>query len=103
LKTLFTILARFLATISHSQNINYGFKFGVNISSFSGTLGEESRSRTGFHIGGFYEEKTSDNFAISPEILFSQQGVRFDGDSRDEGFTDLRLNYVSLSVNAKFF
>ncbi len=103
MKALFTISALLLATILYAQNINYGFKFGVNISNISGNLGEESRSRPSIHIGGFYEDKTSDNFAISAELLYSQQGIKFEGATSAEGFNELILNYVSLAVNGKFF
>ena len=103
MKKLIIISSLVLTTISHSQNINYGFKFGVNNSNISGAIGEESRSRTSFHVGLFYEDKTSDKFAVSPEIQYSQQGIRFDDFTNADGVEELNLNYISLSTNAKVF
>ena len=72
---LFTIIL--YITISNAQNINFGIKSGLNISNLRGVSEEEilnSKSKFGFHIGGFMEFKISKDLKFHPELLFSYQG-----------------------------
>ena len=75
-----------------AQEFSYGFKAGLNFSTFSGDLEsdetgevEEFANTTGFHVGAIFNLKFDDVFGLRGELLYSQKGARhrFDGDSYD--------------------
>jgi hypothetical protein len=87
--TLIALLT--FTTIAFSQDIKFGAKGGLNLSSLSGdypdygpsvTGADESslknKSVFGFHIGGFLEYSINEKLSIQPEILLSQQGSQLD-------------------------
>lgn len=93
--------------VSSAQEVNFGVKGGLNVSTLTGDV-EEVDAKIGFHVGGFAEIKLSDKFAFQPELLFSTQGAKSeysesDGtDSYSEKFT-LNLNYLNVPLMAKYF
>lgn len=96
-----TILIVLLVGINYSiavaQNVNFGIKGGLNLSSLTGDVSDLD-SRTSFHFGAIAEIEISETFSIQPEVLFSSQGAK---DSQfDE---ELRLNYLNLPIMAKYF
>lgn len=66
----------------NAQNIRFGVKGGLNLSSLNGDNSLDYWSgfkyKTGFHIGGIVEFKLSDKISIQPELLFSSQGYKSD-------------------------
>lgn len=70
---------------TNAQDIGYGFKAGLNFSSFQGDSEvdadgnelETFTNNTGFQIGGIINIKFTDRFGLRPEILFSQKGGRY--------------------------
>jgi opacity protein-like surface antigen len=80
-----------------SQTI-FGFKAGMNLSKEkSKALGTsfESDSKVGLTFGGFAEVNLSENFAIQPEINFSQMGGKV-------GNASSTLNYIYFPALVKF-
>ena len=63
---LVLIIAMFGITNSiNAQNVDIGFKAGLNISNFTG--GDTDRNSVfDFHIGGLAEIKISEKFSIQP-------------------------------------
>ena len=106
-KTIFLLVSLF-TIVSNAQDINYGAKLGLNISSFSGDV-SDSKALIGFHLGGFAEIKINDKFSVQPELLFSTQGEKFEysesdvdfGSYSEEGKT--KLNYLNVPVLAKYY
>jgi hypothetical protein len=53
-----------------------------------------------FYVGAFMEYRIGSLFAISPELLYSRQGVQ----GKEDGTTArVRLNYINLPVLAKLY
>ena len=76
IKLLVTLLL--VTAISNAQNIRYGFKAGLNLSSLSAksgaTISSSTSSKTSFVLGGFAEFKINNKFSIQPEILYANDG-----------------------------
>ena len=80
-----------------AQDISFGVKAGLNVSSLGGAaLGG---SKPGFHAGMAAEIGLSDAFIVQPEALVSLQG-------RGDGFTGLSNNinlfYLTIPVALKY-
>jgi len=98
--------------IAFSQKIKYGAKVGLNISSLRGnypTEIDETKSKIGFHIGGFAEYSINDKFSLQPELLISTQGGSsenieyYGGGSYYESFTQTpKLTYLNLPLMLKY-
>lgn len=96
-----------LSAISYAQDVKYGAKLGINISSVSGDV-ENSKSLIGAQIGGFAEISISDKFAIQPELVFSMQGAKTNYSETDVDYSysdesKTKLNYLNLPILAKYY
>jgi len=94
------VFALFFFQNSLAQEQNIGFKLGINRSNLNGDLGEDASGKTGFH-GGLFFESRKNNFALSLELLYSNQGLKFGDNSDNDG--SLTLEYINLPVIAKYF
>ena len=72
------------ATIS-AQILSYGFKTGLNLSTYNGAevASESFDHRLGFHLGIIVKYRITDIFGFAGEVLYSQKGMEynFDGSS----------------------
>lgn len=110
-RIIFCLIAVITFGFVNAQDLKYGVKGGLNVSSFSGDNdGMDLKSRVGFNIGGFVEVKLSEKFAIQPEVLYSQQGTKFKLSgilfSNDEPFkaeTKFNLSYINVPVMFKYY
>ncbi|MFL0354499.1 porin family protein [Xanthomarina sp. GH4-25] len=100
----------------NAQNVSFGVKAGMNISTVAGDFGNyydywdgdqtrDSKSKVGFHVGGLAEIMISEKFAVQPELLFSSQGYKTSFYDIDDNKKDnnVNLSYITLPVMAKFF
>lgn len=86
-----------------------GLRFGANLPDVSFTDEDgnsidefDSKNNTGFVFGAVLELGVSENFAIQPELLFSQHGFKFEDTFFDEKISvKTRFNYLQLPVLAK--
>jgi hypothetical protein len=71
-----------------------GIKAGPNFASINreSTVGENYKSRTGFHAGAFALIKLT-KIGIQPELIFSQQGSKVEFNNQD-----LESNYSYLNI-----
>ena len=62
----------------NAQELSYGFRVGLNVSSLSGDTepGESYSTNTGFHVGGGVRFEITDLFGIRTEIVFTQKGTK---------------------------
>lgn len=88
-----------LLTLSSCVCHNLGLKTGVNVATLNGDDTDDLDSRTGMFFGGFAELCITDEIAIQPEILYSQQGTKFSSEGYDVKF---KLDYLNVPVMAKF-
>ena len=86
----------FNLTFVKAQNVNIGFKGGINVSNFN-TSGYEKIP--GFHIGLFTELLIKDRYSLQPELLYSTQGSSKMTMGK-EAVTN--LNYVDLPIMIKY-
>ncbi|HET8837593.1 MAG TPA: porin family protein [Flavobacteriaceae bacterium] len=87
-------LAFFIGICANAQSIDLGLKLGANFSNITDASNFESK--TGFVAGAFLGIKLNDNFAIQPELLYSQQGAKLD-------VGDFNLNYVNVPIIIKYY
>jgi hypothetical protein len=112
---LMAAVAVFGFTNLNAQNVSFGAKVGMNISTIGGDFGnyydyyegdasDNVKSRVGFHVGGLAEIMINDKFGIQPELLYSSQGYKTDynyGSESEE--SNVNLSYINMPVMAKFF
>lgn len=121
----FVLFSLFYSSLN-AQEITYGFKAGLNFSTFQaesetyadGSAPEIYSYNPGFLVGIIFKNKVTDIFGLQAEILYSQKGTkyRFDGPSyqpllattgevlQTTGNKDLSLNitnsYLDIPVSA---
>lgn len=93
-RTSLIILAFIIGICANAQSVDLGIKLGANFSNITDASNFESK--TGFVAGAFLGIKLNDNFAIQPELLYSQQGAKLDAG-------DFNLNYVNVPVIIKYY
>ena len=73
------LLSLISATVQGQGRLSYGFKAGLNSSTFSGPLEEEeSYGRgTGFHIGIIFKYPLTDLFGFKGEFVYNQRGGEY--------------------------
>ena len=92
-KFFLTAAAVFAISFANAQDVKFGAKAGLNLSSLANAEG--AKTQVGFHLGGYATISVSDKFAVQPELLYSAQGAKFEGGS-------LNLSYINIPVMAKF-
>jgi len=95
-KILLTAVAVFAFSFANAQDVKYGVKGGLNMSSNSA---EGATSITSFHLGGFAQFAINDKFAVQPELLYSAQGAKYTFFGLS---TTANLNYINIPVMAKY-
>lgn len=101
-------------TVTFAQQIKYGAKAGINVSSLKGDYPDEideNKSIIGFHIGGFLEYSINEKFSIQPELLFSTQGgsseiketYEYNNGTYYESFTQTpKISYLNIPLMFKY-
>lgn len=109
-KVILSAIAVMAFGIASAQDVKYGFKGGLNVSTFTGDKeGANLKSTIGFNVGGFVEIKLSEKFALQPELLYSTQGTKLTniGDYLDGDFytgdINFNLAYINVPVMAKYY
>jgi hypothetical protein len=90
---LFVMAGSFAAA---SAQISYGVKGGLNVANIGGEDIEDNKAKLGFHLGGFVNVPVAEKISIQPELVYSLQGVKFDGDAR------YNLSYLNIPVIARY-
>ncbi|MFT5238716.1 MAG: hypothetical protein ACI840_001495 [Ulvibacter sp.] len=90
-KTTLLVAAFFISASGFSQEIDFGVKAGVTLS-----------SSVGFQAGGFAGMKLGEKTGLQADILYSKQGsaIAFTDGSADEKFD---LTYVNLPIVFKYY
>lgn len=109
MKNLFLIftIVLFGFTNINAQNIKYGSKIGINLSTFTGDETDGLSTRTSLHAGAIAEIKISDDFSFQPELLYSSQGTKSDYSETLNGITihysQIKLEYINIPLLAKYY
>jgi opacity protein-like surface antigen len=103
---LSTALLFAIGFTAKAQEIKYGVKAGVNFATLTGDVPDDVKTRTGFHTGVVAEFKLTEQFSIQPELLYSQQGTKYDFKDIDTGInieSTWKMDYLTLPVAAKYY
>jgi hypothetical protein len=88
-----------LAAQAHIRS-GFGLKAGASVSNFRG--GDSDFSANWGPMGGIYGRiGISDFFTLQPELLYSMQGARFNGQQQNQ-IVD-RLSYINLPILGQFW
>lgn len=100
MKNVILSLLLIVSAYSYSQ-ITFGAKAGLNITNLKDIHGD-SGSRYGFHAGGFATIPLgqNDQFYVQPELLYSQQGEKNEGENINEVY---QLDYINVPVLFKSY
>lgn len=104
-KTILVVALLTTFAVSNAQEITFGVKAGLNLSSASVDRGYDTdiSSLVGVHVGGFANFKLDEKFAVQPELLFSTQG--FKEYLNDGGYIyddKIKLTYINLPINFQY-
>jgi len=108
-RIILTVSAFFTLCLANAQEIKYGVKAGLNLSTLTGDVAYyDVKSKAGFHVGGFVEFKITDKFSVQPELLYSAQGAKLRYSSVDEFSStidkqNIKLGYLNIPVMAKYY
>ncbi len=111
-KNFFSVVAIATFGFLQAQEIKFGAKVGLNVSGLRGDYPaeiDETKSKIGFHIGGFAEYKINNKFVLQPELLISTQGGSseiieyYGGGTYFESFKQTpKLTYINLPIMLKY-
>ena len=92
-KALLLVAFAFVAMGVNGQDLKYGVKGGLNVSSIGGD-DANTKAKIGFHIGGFAQYGINEALFIQPELLLSFEGAK------DKDFDDkpISLTYLNIPV-----
>jgi opacity protein-like surface antigen len=97
-KIVLTVVALLAFGFANAQKVKFGAKAGLNLSNVTGDDTSDNKMKIGFQVGAFANIGVSEKFAVQPELVYSAQGNKFDG----EGNVSLELNYINLPIMAQY-
>lgn len=86
-----------------TEALQIGVRAGYNLSNLNGDMAQdmESKSLSGYHVGLFTEFPIAPRFSIQPEVIYSTQGAKFEGN--ENNYMDLKTQYVNVPILAKVY
>ncbi len=98
-----------------AQDLKFGVKGGLNLSTLSGNTVSNNNPRLAYHFGGFANIALSDRFSLNPELLYLSIGSRYKYSLDDfviinpepilnnPSFKSVtRSNYLAIPVNIRY-
>lgn len=80
---------------AQAQEVDLGIKIGANFSNFNDAKGADLSNKTGL-VAGAFAAFGFNNWAIQPEVLYSQQGAKTD-------LGDFDLDYINVPIMFKYY
>ena len=95
------ILPIMLITVIVYGQLQPGIKAGVNVSNFTGAdfPNIETSSLTSYHVG-FYVRIPFGKLALQPELLFSEQGSKFEDQNGTED--EYKVKYINIPIMLQY-
>lgn len=100
-KTIIVASALLIFMGANAQNVHLGIKGGLNASNInvSNNSGNKLDTKLGFHAGLMAHIHASKNFAIQPEVYFSQEGAK----TKVANIKSVNnLDYINVPVLAQY-
>lgn len=98
MKKLILVGALALFTAVNAQQVKFGLKAGMNVSTFTGDA-KDAKSLVGFQAGAFAQVPISGKFTFQPEVLYSGQGAK----GKEDGVTiKWTADYVNVPLMVSY-
>lgn len=102
MKKIILAIAILITLSSNAQKINFGIKAGLNMSMLTGSKDQIMSSTNGFFAGALLEFKILEKIALQPELLFSQQGAKFESKNLTSS-TTMKTDYLIVPIMVKYY
>jgi hypothetical protein len=90
-----------VCSTSYAQSTtSIGPRIGLNVADFTGDNASSQGTRNGLMIGGFFTYSISEDFGITGELLYSQQGSK---DRNALGNFTRELSYLQIPLYGNYF
>lgn len=99
MKKIFLAVAFISTGIIAGAQAKFGAKAGLNLANWSGSDADDAKMKIGFNVGGFVNLAVSESFSIQPELLFSNQGTKFEESGES---ATIHSNYLNIPVMAQY-
>jgi hypothetical protein len=96
MKKIFLLIVMAGSFAAANAQISYGVKGGLNVANIGGEDVDDNKAKLGFHLGGFVNVPVAERISVQPELVFSAQGAKFEGDSK------YNLDYLNVPVLARY-
>lgn len=80
---------------ANAQSVNFGIKAGLNVFTINDDGDNDYSSRTGFHAGLLAHIHLDKQWALQPELVYSQQGAKLSD-------ATLKLDYLNVPVMVQY-
>ena len=94
-RVLIAAIAVLISTSFYAQEVDFGIKVGANFATLN-DISTDAESRTGFVVGAFAGAKLGEKIGIQGDLLYSQQGAKFD-------VGEINLDYVNIPIVLKYY
>ncbi|NOU58454.1 porin family protein [Marinifilum caeruleilacunae] len=94
-KFLLLVVVLFIGTSVFAQDSQFGIKGGLNFANFKGDDVEDTDMKTDIFIGAFARFAIDEKLAFQPELVYSRQGFKIDGDGGDATW---KSNYMNIPL-----
>ena len=98
-KVVLIFVALLFSVTANAQDLNFGVKAGLNLSSITGDETDDLSSLTSFHAGVMADISISETFSVQPEIIYSAQGTKYDDSDGFDG--KFKFDYLNIPIMAK--
>lgn len=96
MKKVLLVVAILVAGVAVQAQVKFGVKAGANLSMWGGDdVPDEAKSKFGFHAGALANIPVSSMFSVQPEVLFSNEGAKFEEGGESANYN---LNYINIPV-----
>lgn len=87
---------------SWSDDIQFGVRGGLNLSTVVGDDFDEPDSRSGYYAGLVIETPLSERFSIQPEVFYATQGFDLAAQENQQD-SSFKLDYIQIPVMFKIY
>ena len=92
---MLTVVSIFMIGTLGAQHVNFGFKVGLNLADIVSDDNSETSLKPGLNVGAIAHIHLKNNFALQPEITYSDQGAKFKSAGIE---SKLNLGYINIPV-----
>ncbi|WP_333662405.1 porin family protein [Chishuiella changwenlii] len=108
MKKILLLLPLLVLTINANAQTKFGVKGGMNVSNLRGE-DENADAKIGLYAGGYATIKIDDKFAFQPEVLYSAQGAKQEGNLNVDGIGNAfakvkyKVDYINIPLMFKYY